>query len=198
MDAISFLKQDHREVEQLFARFEKASERAGKLKRKLVDQMIVALSKHAAIEEALLYPAARVALQDLDQDDLVLESLEEHHLVKWILEELMGMAPDAERFDAKVTVLMENVRHHVKEEEKELFPKLKKLMAKEQLQALGDALMQAKKAAPTKPHPRSPDSPPGNLIMTPIASAMDHATELVKGAIAKRRGKKEPQPKTLQ
>lgn len=199
MDAIALLKQDHREVEQLFSRFEKASEKAGKLKRKLVDQMIAALSKHAAIEEALFYPAARAALKDMDADDIVLESLEEHHLVKWTLNELLGMAPDAERFEAKVTVLMESVRHHVKEEEKDLFPKLKKLMAKEQLNALGEAMAQAKKMAPTKPHPRNPDSPPGNLLTTPFASAMDHATDFVKGAIAKRRSSREgQQPRNLQ
>jgi hemerythrin superfamily protein len=190
MDAIALLKQDHREVEALFKRFESAGEKATKLKRKLVDQMVAALSKHASIEEAVLYPAARAVLEDTAEgEDMVLEALEEHHIVKWTLDELMKLAPDAERFDAKVTVLMESVRHHVKEEEKDLFPKLKKMMSREQLNAIGDAMAQAKKVAPTKPHPRSPDEPPGNLLSTPVAALMDRSVDMVKSVVAKGKDK---------
>jgi len=195
MDAIALLKKDHREVEQLFKKFQSAGERAGKQKQKLVQQMIEALSKHAVIEESLFYPACRVALKDIDEEEQVLESLEEHHVVKWLLSELDGMKPSEERFEAKVTVLIENVKHHVKEEERELFPKIKKLMAKEQLQAIGVAMAQLKRTAPTKPHPRSPDQPPGNLFTTPIAAITDRATDLVKGAMRRRRGR-EPAEQT--
>src|SRR4051812_42421427 len=113
MDAIAVLKKDHRTVEELFARFESAGEKAYDTKGKLVDKIVVELSKHASIEEQYLYPAARKALGE-GKGDIVLESLEEHHVVKWVLNELSNMEPQAERFDAKVTVLMENVRHHVK------------------------------------------------------------------------------------
>lgn len=189
MDAITLLKQDHREVEALFKRFEAAGEGAKKQKRKLVDQIIAALSKHASIEEAIFYPAAREALRETREgDDMVLEALEEHHVVKWTLDELMSMPPDAERFDAKVTVLMESVRHHVKEEEQDLFPKLRKLIGREQFAAMGKAMEQAKKVAPTKPHPRSPDAPPGNLVTTPMAALMDRSVDMVKDVVA--RGKR--------
>jgi hemerythrin superfamily protein len=189
MDAITLLKQDHREVEALFKRFEAAGDGALKLKRKLVDQIIAALSKHASIEEAILYPAARAALEETsDGEDMVLEALEEHHVVKWTLEELITLAPDAERFEAKATVLMESVRHHVKEEEQDLFPKLRKVMSRDELIAIGDAMAQAKKVAPTRPHPRSPDAPPGNLVSTPVAALMDRSVEMVKDVVA--RGKR--------
>src|SRR5690349_3179434 len=78
-DAIAFLKQEHREVDDLFTRFERAGDGAHKQKRKLVDQMIEALSRHASIEERVLYPWAREYIED--EDDTVLEALEEHHVV---------------------------------------------------------------------------------------------------------------------
>src|SRR3954447_1795103 len=115
MDAITMLKDDHKAVEQLFKRFEKAGDGALAEKRKLVDSIIESLSVHAAIEEQLFYPVARATVPKTD--DIALESLEEHHIVKWVLSELEDLDAHDERFDAKVTVLIENVRHHVEEEE---------------------------------------------------------------------------------
>jgi hemerythrin superfamily protein len=111
MDAITLLKDDHKTVEALFKRFEKAGDRAYTEKREIVDRIIEALSKHAAIEEQLFYPVVRSTVPATE--DIALESLEEHHIVKWVLSELDTMAPEDERFDPKVTVLIENVRHHV-------------------------------------------------------------------------------------
>src|SRR4051812_7480932 len=119
MDAISLLRNDHRTVEQLFKRFEKAGNSASDEKRAIVDRIIEELSIHAVIEEQMFYPVARATVDGAE--DMVLESLEEHHIVKWVLSELDRMGPDDERFDAKVTVLMENVRHHVEEEENDFF-----------------------------------------------------------------------------
>src|SRR5687768_8984934 len=121
MDAITLLKDDHKAVEQLFKRFEKAGDKAYAEKRAVVDRIIEELSKHAAVEEQLFYPVVRATVPDTE--DIALESLEEHHVVKWVLSELETMDPREERFDAKVTVLIENVRHHVEEEEDEFFPK---------------------------------------------------------------------------
>src|SRR6478672_4617143 len=124
MDAITLLRNDHRTVEQLFKRFEKAGDGALVAKREIVDRIIEELSVHAAIEEQLFYPAARATVPGVE--DIALESLEEHHIVKWVLSELDGLAPADERFDAKVTVLIENVRHHVEEEESDFFPKVRR------------------------------------------------------------------------
>ncbi len=179
-DAIKLLKDDHRQVERLFKNFERAGSGAHKTKRRLVDQMIAELSQHAAIEEEVLYPAARRALAS--HDDQVLEALEEHHLVKWELRELDGLAPTAERFQPKVSVLIENVRHHVREEEGELFPLLRSELGRKRLLELGEALRTAQRFAPTRPHPRSPDEPPGNLLPNTVAGAVDKARDLVRAA----------------
>jgi hemerythrin superfamily protein len=176
------LKNDHKTVEDLFKRFEKLGPRAVKSKEDVVARIIRELSVHAAIEEMLFYPAIRQAVDDGngdidDIDDMVLESLEEHHIVKWVLSELDGMSAENERFDAKVTVLMENVRHHVEEEEGDLFPKVQKLLGKQRLAELGDAMAKAKKSVPTHPHPRSPDEPPGNLVAGAGAALVDKALD---------------------
>jgi hypothetical protein len=143
--------------------------------------MISELSRHAAIEEQILYPWAR---EYIDQsDDEVLEAIEEHHVVKWLLWELEDLSPTDERFDAKVTVMMEAVRHHVEEEESELFADLRDVATRAELMELGELLTEAKRRAPTRPHPRSPDTPPGNLLVAPIASALDHARDVGKDVV---------------
>jgi hemerythrin-like domain-containing protein len=171
MDAISMLKEDHKTVERLFKRFEGAGARSYVEKRTIVDRIIEGLSQHAAIEEQLFYPVARAAVPDTE--DVVLESLEEHNIVKWILSDLEKMDPQHERFDAKVTVLIENVRHHVKEEENDFFPKVRSELGRKALNDLGDAMATAKQAAPTHPHPRTPDTPPANMVMGTAAGVAD-------------------------
>jgi hypothetical protein len=83
-----------------------------------------------------------------------------------------------ERFDAKVTVLIESVRHHVKEEETELFPAVRAALGRKRLGEIGDLLEAAKKVAPAHPHPRSPDTPPGNVIAGAAAAVIDKARDL--------------------
>src|SRR6202521_301841 len=96
MDAISMLRDDHKTVEQLFKRFERAGDRAYVEKREIVDRIIEELSVHAAIEEQLFYPVVRATVPETE--DIALESLEEHHIVKWVLSELDSMTPEDERF----------------------------------------------------------------------------------------------------
>jgi hemerythrin-like domain-containing protein len=179
MDAITLLRDDHRSVEQLFKRFEKAGDRAYVEKRQIVDSIIELLSIHASIEEQVFYPVARATVPDTE--DITLESLEEHHIVKWLLSELDGLDPQHERFDAKVTVLMENVRHHVQEEQDEFFPKVRDALSRKALADLGDALAEAKKSASTHPHPRSPDTPPGNTVIGTIAGVIDRVGDNISG-----------------
>ncbi len=157
MDAIVLLKEDHKVVEKLFKQFEKAGDDAHKTKHELVRKIIEELSVHAFIEEQHFYPAARAKVPETE--DHVLESLEEHHIVKWILSELAGMDSHAERFDAKVTVLIENVRHHVEEEEQEWFPEVRKGLGRKALQELGARMETAKKSAPRQPRPMASDEP---------------------------------------
>ena len=179
MDAITLLRNDHRTVEQLFKQFEKAGDSAYVAKRTIVDRIIEELSIHAAIEEQIFYPVARATVPGTE--DIALESLEEHHIVKWVLAELEGMDPKAERFDAKVTVLIENVRHHVEEEQDVFFPKVRDALTAAALRDLGDTMAAAKKTAPTHPHPRSPDVPPGNSIAGTIAGVVDRVGDNISG-----------------
>jgi hemerythrin superfamily protein len=179
MDAITLLKDDHKTVEQLFRRYEKAGDRAHAEKRNIVERFTEALSVHAAIEEQLFYPVVRATVPGTE--DMALESLEEHHIVKWVLSELEHMEPEDERFDAKVTVLIENVRHHVKEEEHDFFPKVRDELGRDALSHLGDAMVEAKKTAPTRPHPRSPDSPPGNVVVGAAVGVADRIGDTVSG-----------------
>jgi hemerythrin superfamily protein len=149
MDAIKLLKKDHKTVEKLYKKFGKTGDRAFKTKRQLVDQMIEELTAHAYIEETIFYPAARKAAPGTK--DHLLESIEEHHVVVWMLSELAGMDPADERFTAKTNVLMENVRQHVKEEEDDWFPKIRKAMGRKHLDQLGEELQAAKSKAPKDP-----------------------------------------------
>ena len=92
---------------------------------------------------------------------------------------LLHLDPSHERFTPKVTVLMESVRHHVEEEEQEMFPEVRKGMGRKALQELGAEMEKAKKTAPTKPHPKAPDEPPGNLVAGPTAAVIDRIAALV-------------------
>lgn len=149
MDAIVLLKDDHQAVEKLFKEFEKAGDRAFKTKRGIADKVIAELTAHTWIEEKVFYPAAREAVPATT--DHVLESVEEHHVVLWMLSELAGLDPKDERFDAKMTVLMENVRHHVEEEEKEWFPQVRSALGRTRLAELGEQLAAARPTAPREP-----------------------------------------------
>ena len=122
-DAIKLLTADHRAVEAMFKKFEDAKD--DESKADIVDQICEALSVHAEIEEEIFYPAARDALREKGED-LLDEAEVEHASIKSLVEQLEVAEPDEDLYDAKVTVLMEYVKHHVKEEEDELFPKVKK------------------------------------------------------------------------
>jgi hemerythrin superfamily protein len=138
-DAVELIKSDHRKVEQLFREFEEAGDRAYKTKQELVGQIVEELEVHATIEEEIYYPAVEAKARK-DGKELIAEAVEEHHVVKVLLGELGSMSSEDEAFDAKVTVLMENVRHHVEEEEGELLPQSEEILGKEELTRLGEEM----------------------------------------------------------
>lgn len=183
MNALTVLKQDHGNVEALFKEFEALDRGETAEKRRVVDHMIEQLSVHAVIEEQVFYPAVRQANEETQ--DVVLEGLEEHHIVKWTLSELETMPPTDERFDAKVRVLIESVRHHVEEEENELFDEVRKAIPTQELEALGEALTRAKETAPTRPHPRTPDEPPLNVLIGVPVAVIDKAFTTGKRTVEK-------------
>lgn len=119
-DAVTLLKQDHRQVAELIDEIEDAQSEE---LESIAERICALLTVHAQIEEELLYPAAREALED---SDLVAEATVEHATAKDLIAKIEGMSSDDEEYKATVTVLGEYVKHHVKEEETEMFPQLKK------------------------------------------------------------------------
>lgn len=137
-DAVSILTEDHKKVKKMFTDFDKMKT-AGKDEEKgaLVEQICEELTIHAQIEEEIFYPAVRAATGD---DDLMDEAEVEHAGAKDLIAQLETMEPGDDHYDAKVTVLGENIDHHVKEEQEEMFPKAKK--AKLDLAALGTQMLE--------------------------------------------------------
>jgi len=138
MNAVQLLKRDHKEVAALFEEFKEAEESD---KPAIAEQICQRLTVHARIEEELLYPAAREALAEEDED-LVDEAAVEHATVKELLSQIEAGSESDELYEAKVKVLGEYVTHHVNEEERELFPRLAETDF--DLEALGESLARRK------------------------------------------------------
>ena len=134
MNAVDLLESQHREVEDLFSEIEEAKD--AKTKNQLFEQIADALAIHAAIEEHHFYPAVKAKRTE----DILLEALEEHLGIKRVIADLLKIDASDETFDAKVKVLKEQVEHHVEEEESDLFPKVKKLLSAEELDALAQEM----------------------------------------------------------
>jgi hemerythrin-like domain-containing protein len=148
-DAITMLKDDHKVIRRLFRDFENAGDGAYKTKGKLVETIIELLTIHTYIENEVMYPRVRELVPELEDD--VLESYEEHHVADVLVMELVGMKPTDERFTAKTTVLIENVRHHIEEEEDEWFPQVRQALGRKILQDIGAEMAVARKKAPRSP-----------------------------------------------
>ena len=143
MNAFTLLKQDHEKVSGIFEKLEETTERAIKTRQELFAQLKTELDIHAHIEETILYPT----LKEADETrEITLEAFEEHAVVKQLLSELEEMPVDREEWKAKLTVLRENVEHHVEEEETEMFGQARQVLSQEQIEDLGDRLQTAKQA----------------------------------------------------
>lgn len=139
MDALELLKQDHQKVKELF---EQAEEAEGEDQHDIFEDIKTELETHARIEETVFYPAVQ---EHEELKDMVLESLEEHKQIKTLLREMDNLASDSEKFEPKLQVLMENVEHHAEEEEEgKMFPKIRAIMDKQELEQLGADLEAAK------------------------------------------------------
>ena len=134
MNAIDLLKSQHRAVEDLFSKL--ANAKGAKAKKPIFEKLADNLAAHATIEEHQFYPAVKAKRTE----DILLESLEEHLGIKRVLADLLDIDAGDDTFDAKVKVLKEQVEHHVEEEEGDLFPKVKKLLDKDELEALGQEM----------------------------------------------------------
>ena len=141
-DPIALLEADHRRFEKLLEEGEQTTERAEKGRREILDTLISELNVHEAIEEQVLYPALK---PHAEARHIVLEGFEEHHVADVVLNELKSVATDSEKWAAKFKVLKESITHHIKEEERMMFPAARGVLVREELLALG-ARMRALKA----------------------------------------------------
>ena len=156
---LTILATDHREVAKLFAELEKTTERSGKKRQELFARLDAALSVHADFEEERVYPLLEAKKSS---QATALEAVEEHLQIKRLLGELRDLDPQDPQWTAKITVLMENVRHHVKEEEGEAFPQLRKVVTSSGLVELGEDYQAVKSdaAAPKSKQTRSRNRTP--------------------------------------
>jgi hemerythrin superfamily protein len=168
-DLVDDIITDHREVEEVFAEIEKSDDPAER--RELVEHVIAELVRHSVAEEHYLYPTARRALPDGDK--LADHELEEHAKAEEVMKELERTDAEDPKYDALVTKLIEDIRHHVEDEEGDLLPKLRETCGAVELRQLGEKFENSKKIAPTRPHPAAPDRPPANKILAPGVGLID-------------------------
>jgi len=144
-DAIALLTADHAAVRELLGELEKAAMKHGKEAETLLDTIEAELKIHTTIEEEIFYPAFREAASRKDDTKLYYEAVEEHHVVDMVLPKMDKGEVGSPEFAAKAKVLKDLVEHHAGEEEKEMFPRARKLMDKDELTALGEQLARRKK-----------------------------------------------------
>ncbi|MBW3619921.1 MAG: hemerythrin domain-containing protein [Actinobacteria bacterium] len=183
MDAVEYILGKHREMEQLLDQLEQAEDPGRRTE--LLRDLTVELARHMAVEERVLFPAVRAELCDVDPEtfgDDVLENLEEHHVLKTILDELHDMDPDDERFPAKAEVLAETVEHHHEEEEEGVLAGIREHWDDARRAGIGRQLQEAEATAPTRAHPNLPDE--GRLVEASqrFAAAIDKARDAVRDA----------------
>jgi hemerythrin superfamily protein len=176
-DLVDAIISDHHEVRAVFAEIEASGD--ARNKRDLVEHVITELVRHSVAEEQYLYPAARKALPN--GDELVDHELEEHAEAEQLMKELENTDAIDARFDELVGKLIADIRHHLEDEENDLLPKLRAACDPEQLAELGRKFEQAKKTAPTRPHPAAPDRPPANKILDRGVGLIDRVRDGLTG-----------------
>ncbi|MEU0007250.1 hemerythrin domain-containing protein [Streptomyces sp. NPDC006314] len=169
MDALEVLAHDHRMVEQLFRDYDAAA--SDRQRRGVVELLVRELSKHAALEEMLVYPLAGKVLPDGARE--VDEHLNEHMAVKKTLLALDRLEEGDRRTDELVAELRREVEEHIREEEGVFMPRLRGCVSQQDLDGLGELIVRAKRDAPTRPHPNAPDEPPALILAAPLAAAYD-------------------------
>ncbi|WP_043267717.1 hemerythrin domain-containing protein [Streptomyces sp. CT34] len=177
-DVISELTADHREVDELFARFGDTPPGSEERKR-LADSITIELVRHSVAEEQHFYPAVRehVAGGDVLAD----RGIAEHGRIEQLLKDLEGRAPADLDFDRLMVKVRTEVRAHVDDEENNLFPRLRESVHPFVLESLGRKVHEAKRTAPTHPHPSSPHTPPANKLLAPGLGLVDRVRDCLTG-----------------
>ena len=177
MNVIQLLENDHREVDELFRRVN-LSEKSDTIED-LTKQIVHELSVHAAVEEQFVYPLIRAKVDG--GGDMADEAIEEHQEVKRLLADLEKLDAGSAEHGTAMQKLMENVRHHVEEEEGDVFSELRSSVDADMLDNLGTVVEEAKKVVPTHPHPLVPGTATAQLVAGPWAAMADKARDLLGG-----------------
>ncbi|MFG1838857.1 hemerythrin domain-containing protein [Micromonospora sp. NPDC049175] len=177
-DVVDILVADHREVEALFVELE-TRQGTPEHRRHLVDVVIAELVRHTVAEEAYVYPIARKALPD--GAEIADQEITEHADVERTMKDLESVDPSDPRFDELLAHLTSTIRHHVREEENELFPRLRAATAREELIEAADRVATVKRIGPTRPHPGAPDHPPANRLLAPGIGLVDRIRDALSG-----------------
>lgn len=145
MDAITLLEQDHQKVKKIMAELEKTTERGVKTREELFTKLVQELVVHEKIEEQIFYPRVKEQATTKKLEQIVTESFEEHHFVNVVIAEIKATPYDAEEWTAKFSVMKENIEHHAfEEEEGEMFPKVRKIFSKDELEEMGTEMEELK------------------------------------------------------
>ncbi|MDQ0955515.1 hemerythrin superfamily protein [Streptomyces phaeochromogenes] len=177
-DVIAELTTDHHEVEELFGRID-ALPPGAKQRQVYAEQAVIELVRHSVAEEMYLYPAVRQVLPD--GDTIADKEIEDHAEAERTMKDLEDVDADEPEFDRLIAKLMTEIRSHIRDEEDNLFPKLRSVASEDELMKLGDEIRQAKKTAPTRPHPSAPDTPPANKLLAPGAGMVDRLRDALTG-----------------
>lgn len=176
-NVIDLITEDHREVEQLFAEAQETID--PDQFQQIVSTTIAELIRHAIAEEQHLYPAFR---QYLDDGDVMADrEIAEHSEAEETMKEIERLDSSDPQLRAKFAVLVQEITHHVQDEEQNALPRLRAACSEEELIQLGERVERAKRTAPTRPHPTAPDTPPMNKLLAPGAGLVDRVRDALTG-----------------
>ncbi|MGJ5803755.1 hemerythrin domain-containing protein [Streptomyces europaeiscabiei] len=177
-DVIAELTTDHGEVEEMFGEIE-ALPSGDPRRKECVDKVTIELVRHSVAEEAYLYPAVR---EHIPEGDAIADrELEDHAEAERTMKALERCEADDPDFDLLIAQLMNEIRSHIQDEEDNLFPQLRAACSADALNSLGEKVRKAKKAAPTRPHPAAPDTPPANKLLAPGMGLVDRMRDALTG-----------------
>jgi hemerythrin superfamily protein len=176
---ITFLIDQHNEVNGMFTQLESIDGATGDEAKRLAEQVVMALVKHSIAEEIYLYPTVREVLPD--GDGIADHELEEHDEAERTMKQLETLSPTDAEFWPTMHELISQVRHHVQEEEDGLFPQLRAACSPEQLQELGRKIERVQQVAPTRPHPSAPSEGAALAAVAPGAGLVDRLRDALSG-----------------
>lgn len=185
-DAIRILEKDHRKVEQLLERYRTRRDAAAK--RTLIRAIAAELTRHMTAEEQELYPLLRDGIPD--GHSLIRDAVREHEQARGLLAELAHGETDGFDMDAKVATLRQSIAHHVRDEEQDVFPRMRESLDAARIRGIGARLLRAKKAAPVRPARSAARKSPGASMRGVVAAAADRVTSFLAAPASAPRGPK--------